>query len=118
MAKGYLPYDIDQRLLLPPDMRCWLPEGHLALFVLDVIAELDLSKVHAVHDAKDARGRAGYHPAMRVALLIYAYCMGKPSSRFIERATHEDAAFRVIIALSHNLLKLFRRRLVPVALTA
>lgn len=101
MAKGYLPYDVDQRLLLPPDMRCWLPEGHLALFILDVVAELDLSKVHAVHDAKDARGRAGYHPAMMAALLIYAYCMGKRSSRFIERATHEDVAFRVISGDQH-----------------
>jgi transposase len=101
MAKGHLPYDIDQRLLLPPDIRCWLPEGHLALFILDVIAELDLSKVHAVHAAKDARGRAGYHPAMMAALLIDAYCMGKSSSRFIERATHEDVAFRVISGDQH-----------------
>jgi len=45
VAKGYLPYDIDQRLLLPPDMRSWLPEGHLALFILDVVAELDLSRI-------------------------------------------------------------------------
>ena len=81
MAHGYLPYDIDQRLLLPPDMRAWLPEGHLAVFILDVVAELDLSAIYAAHDAKDARGRAGFHPKMMVALLIYAYCVGKPSSR-------------------------------------
>jgi len=49
MAKGYLPYDINQRLLLPPDMRSWLPEGHLALFIVDVVAELELSQVYAVH---------------------------------------------------------------------
>lgn len=101
MAKGYLPYDIDQRLLLPPDMRAWLPEGHLALFVLDVVAELDLSRIYAVYEAKDARGRAGYHPAMMVALLLYAYCTGKPSSRRIERATYEDVAFRVIAGDQH-----------------
>ena len=70
IAKGYLPYDIDQRPLLPPDIRDWLPEGHLALFLLDVVAELDLSKIYAVYDAKDARGRAGYHPAMILALLL------------------------------------------------
>lgn len=101
MAKGYLPYDVDQRLLLPPDMRAWLPEGHLALFILDVVAELDLSKFHAVYQAKDRRGRAGYHPAMMVALLLYAYCVGKPSSRRIERATYEDVAFRVLSGDQH-----------------
>ena len=101
MANQYLPYDIDQRLLLPPDMRAWLPEGHLALFILDVVAEFDLSKIDAVYDAKDARGRAGYHPAMMVGLLVYAYCVGKPSSRRIERATYEDVAFRVISGDQH-----------------
>ena len=101
MAKGYLPYDIDQRLLLPLDMREWLPEGHLALFILDVVGELDLSKIYAVYDAKDTRGRAGYHPVMMVALLLYAYCVGKPSSRRIERATHEDVAFRVLAGNQH-----------------
>jgi transposase len=101
MAKGYLPYEIDQRLLLPPDMRAWLPEGHLALFVLDVVTELDLSKIYAVYDAKDARGRAGYHPLMMVALLVYAYCTGRPSSRRIERATEEDVAFRVLSGDQH-----------------
>jgi len=101
MAKAYLPYDIDQRLLLPVDMRDWLPEGHLALFILDVVGELDLSKIYAFYDAKDARGRAGYHPAMMVALLLYAYCVGKPSSRRIERATYEDVAFRVLSGDQH-----------------
>lgn len=101
MAKGYLPYDIEQRLLLPPDMRDWLPEGHLALFVLDVVGELDLSKIYAVYEARDDRGRAGYHPAMMVALLVYAYCIGKPSSRRIERATYEDVAFRVLAGDQH-----------------
>ena len=95
MANNYLPYDVDQRLLLPPDMRAWLPEEHLALFVLDVVSELDLSAITRVYDAKDTRGRAGYHPVMMVGLLVYAYCVGKPSSRRIERATYEEVAFRV-----------------------
>src|SRR5271170_7191559 len=69
MAKGFLPYNIDQRLLLPPDMRAWLPEGHLALFVLDVVAALDLRAIHAVYEAKDDRGRAGFDPTRMVALL-------------------------------------------------
>ena len=101
MAKSYLPYNLEQRLLLPPDMREWLPEGHLARFLLDVVAELDLSAIERVYDAKDPRGRAGYHPAMMVALLLYAYCVGKPSSRRIERATYEDVAFRVLTGNQH-----------------
>ena len=101
MAKGYLPYDVDQRLLLPPDMRAWLPEGHLALFVLDVVEALDLSAIYRVYEAKDSRGRAGYHPVMMVALLVYAYCVGRPSSRRIEQATYEDVAFRVLAGDQH-----------------
>lgn len=113
MAKGYLPYNVDQRLLLPPDMRAWLPEGHLALFILDVVAELDLSRIDAVYEAKDVRGRAGFHPAMMVALLIYAYCVGKPSSRRIERATYEDVGFRVVAGdchPDHDCIADFRKR--------
>ena len=101
MAKGYLPYSIDQRLLMPPDMREWLPEEHLALFVLDVVSELDLSAVEQVYETKETRGRAGYHPVMMVSLLLYAYCVGKPSSRRIERATYEDVAFRVLAGDQH-----------------
>lgn len=113
MAKGYLPYDIDQRLLLPPDMRAWLPEGHLALFILDVVTELDLSAIMRVYEAKDTRGRAGYHPVMMVALLLYAYCVGKPSSRRIERATYEDIAFRVLAGdrhPDHDTIATFRKQ--------
>jgi transposase len=101
MAKSYLPYSIDQRLLLPPDLREWLPEGHLALFLYDVVSELDISAIARVYELKDPRGRAGYHPVMMVALLLYAYCVGKPSSRRIERATYEDVAFRVLSGDQH-----------------
>jgi len=113
MAKGYLPYELDQRLLLPPDMRAWLPEGHLALFLVDVVAELDLSAITRVYDAKDSRGRASYHPGMMVALLLYAYCVGRPSSRRIERATYEDVAFRVLAGdrhPDHDSIADFRKR--------
>lgn len=113
MAKGFLPWQVDQRLLLPPDMRTWLPEGHLALFLLDVVGELDLSAFMRAHADKDVRGRAGYHPAMMVALLLYAYCTGKPSSRRIERATYEDVAFRVIAGdqhPDHDCIADFRKR--------
>jgi transposase len=101
VARNYLPYTLDQRLLLPPDMRDWLPEGHLALFIADVVAELDLSAIERVYEAKDTRGRAGFDPRMMVALLLYAYCVGRPSSRKIERATYEDVAFRVLSGDQH-----------------
>jgi transposase len=116
MAKGYLPFDVDQRLLLPLDMRDWLPEGHLALFILDVVSELDLSKFRAVHEAKDRRGRPGYHPAMMVGLLLYGYCTGKASSRKLERATYEEVAFRVLSGdqhPDHDSIADFRKRHLP-----
>ena len=86
MAKRFRPYDLDQQLLLPPDLREWLPEGHLVLFILDVVAVLDLSAVYEVYEV-ERRGQPPYDPKMMVALLLYAYCTGKPSSRKIERAT-------------------------------
>lgn len=113
MAKGYLPYTLDQRLLLPPDMRAWLPEGHAALFVSDVIDAMDLSAIHAVYETGDDRGRAGYHPAMMVKLLAYGYCFGVTSSRRIERATYEDVAFRVLSGdqhPDHDSVATFRKR--------
>jgi transposase len=101
MGKTFRAYDLDQRLLLPPDMRQWLPEGHLALFLLDVVDQLDLSEILAVYDRGDGRGQPPYHPVMMVTLLLYAYCTGKPSSRRIERATHEEVAYRVLAADQH-----------------
>jgi transposase len=101
MARNYLPYTLDQRLLLPPDMREWLPDGHLALFLADVVLELDLSAIERVYEAKDDRGRGGYDPRMMVALLLYAYCVGKPSSRKIERATYDEVPFRVLSGDQH-----------------
>ena len=112
MAKGFLPYEVDQRLLLPPDLREWLPEGHLALFVLDVVQTLDLSAILDVHLQKDVRGREGYDPRMMVGLLTYAYCVGLPSSRKIEKATYEDVAFRVLTGNQqpdHTSVALFRK---------
>lgn len=113
MPKTFLPYEIDQRLLLPPNMRDWLPEGHLALFIVDVVRALDLAEIRKVYEQGDGRGRPPYHPVMMVALLIYAYCMGKPSSRRIERATYEDVAFRVLSGdqhPDHDSIAEFRRR--------
>lgn len=78
----------------------WLPEGHLARFILDLVKELDLGRIYA-HYERDLRGFPPYHPQMMVALLLYGYCVGVPSSRKIERKTYEDVAFRVIAGEGH-----------------
>ena len=101
MAKSFLPYNLNQQFLLPLDIREWLPEGHLAMFILDLVQALDLSTIYKVYQEKDGRGRAGYHPVMMVSLLIYAYCIGKLSSRKIEKATYEDIAFRILAGNQH-----------------
>jgi len=87
-------------LLLPPSLLDWLPEGHLAHFILDVVEQLDLSKIYVSYKG-DGRGQPPYEPGMMTALLFYAYCTGVPSSRQIEKRTHEDIAFRVIAANRH-----------------
>src|SRR5260370_42457931 len=94
MSRIYMSYDPEQRLLLPPDLREWLPEEHLALFVSDVVEQLDLSKITDWYERGDGRGRPPYHPLMMVKLLVYGYCTGRVSSRKIEKATYEDVAFR------------------------
>jgi transposase len=115
MGKTFRSYEPDQRLLLPPDLREWLPEGHLALFVSDVVDALDLSAIFAAYEGEE-RGQPPYHPAMMVKLLVYAYCTGKPSSRKIERATYEDVAYRVLAAdqhPDHDSIAAFRQRHLP-----
>lgn len=74
----------------------WLPEGHLAFFVLEVVRELDLGMIEAALQAKDPRGERPYAPRMMTALILYGYCTGVFSSRKIERATLEDVPFRVL----------------------
>jgi transposase len=101
MSRIYLSYDPEQRLLLPPDLREWLPEGHLALFISDVVDELDLSAIVRRYESGDGRGRPPYHPLMMVKLLVYGYCIGKVSSRKLEKATYEDVAFRVLACNQH-----------------
>jgi transposase len=97
MAYNFVAGDRDQLLLMPPSLAEWLPADHLAWFVLDVVAELDLGAFEAAYRA-DGRGGAAYDPSMMVALLVYAYCVGERSSRVIERRCTEDVAFRVIAA--------------------
>src|SRR2546422_7706463 len=113
MTKAYRPYTLDQQLLLPPDMRQWLPEGDLALFISDVVDELDLAAIYRSYETGDGRGQPPYDPAMMVKVLLYAYCMGLRSSRKIEHATHRDVAFRVLAGdqhPDHDSIAEFRRR--------
>src|SRR6266853_5351177 len=101
MSRIYMSYDPEQRLLLPQDLREWLPEEHLALFVSDVVEQLDLSKIIDWYERGDGRGRPPYHPLMMVKLLVYGYCTGRVSSRKMEKATYEDVAFRVLACNQH-----------------
>ena len=97
MAQNFIACDRDQELLLPPSLRKWLPDDHLAWFVLDAVAALDLEAFYASY-RRDGWGGAAHEPAMMVALLVYAYAIGERSSRAIERRCREDVAFRVITA--------------------
>ncbi len=97
MSKTFRSYDPDQMFLMPVSMREWLPGGHLAYFVSDVVDQLDLSAIMERYE-KEERGYPPYHPCMMVKVLLYAYCIGVPSSRKIARRLEEDIAFRVLAA--------------------
>jgi len=95
MAYNLIECNREQMYLMPVSLRDWLPEGHLAWFVLDAVEAIDLSKFYLKYRA-DGWGRAAYDPEMMVSLLLYAYCLGVRSSRQIERGCEVDVAFRVI----------------------
>ena len=97
MAKTYRSYLPEQDLLLPPSLRDWLPEDHLAFFVSDLIDQLDLSAILRVYEDEE-RGYPPYHPVMLTKVLVYAYCVGIFSSRRIQRRLVEDVGFRVLAA--------------------
>ena len=97
MAYNFIACDRGQQFLMPPSLDDWLPENHLARFIVDVVAMLDLSAFYA-RRREDGWGRAAYDPKMMVALLIYAYATGTRSSRKIEARLIEDVAFRFIAA--------------------
>src|SRR5215204_5705026 len=112
MALNFVACDREQELLLPPSLREWLPEGHLAWFVIDAVAEFDLSGFYAAYRA-DGHGRPAHDPAMMVALLLYGYAIGERSSRRLERRCLEDVATRVICANQapdHTTIARFRQR--------
>ena len=96
MSKVFRPYNPDQPFLLPVSMREWLPASHLAYFISDVVDYLDLSAIMDRYE--EEKGYPPYHPAMMVKVLLYAYCIGVPSSRKIAKRLEEDIAFRVLAA--------------------
>ena len=113
MGKSFRSDDLNQSLLLPPSLHDWLPENHLARFLVDVVETLDLSAIHASYDAGDGRGQSAYAPAMMVRVLLYGYSTGTYSSRKIQSKTFEDVAFRFLSAdehPDHSTLAEFRKR--------
>jgi transposase len=109
MAKFH-PIDRDIDFLLPPSVQDWLPQDHLARYVVEVVESLDLSDLERAYAGK---GSAGYHPALLLSLLVYGYATGCFSSRRIERATYESLAFRYIACNrhpDHDTLATFRVR--------
>ncbi|WP_142389156.1 transposase, partial [Staphylococcus aureus] len=112
MGPNFLECDRDQVLLLPPSLREWLPDNHLAWFVIEAVDRLDLSAFYGGYRL-DGQGRAAHEPSMMVALLLYSYALGERSSRRIERRCIEDVATRVICANrapDHTTIARFRQR--------
>jgi transposase len=112
MPQNFIACDREQVWLLPPSVRDWLPEDHLAWTVLDAVDELDLTGFYSAYRA-DGHGRPAYEPSMMVALLLYAYARGNRSSRRIERSCVEDVAYRVIagnLVPDHSTIAEFRAR--------
>src|SRR5665809_134852 len=97
MPQNFLTCDRDQAMLLPPDLRDWLDDDHLAWFVIDAVSELDLEPFYASYRT-DGHGAAAHEPQMMVTLFAYAYAVGERSARQIDRRCREDVAFRVICA--------------------
>jgi transposase len=95
MVQNFVESRREQGFLLPPDVREWLPGDHLAWFVIDAVAEMDLSAFYGAYRA-DGHGRAAYEPSLMVALVLYAFAGGQRSSRVIERHCRQDVAYRVI----------------------
>ncbi len=107
---NFRPIDRQTAYLLPPSVDDWLPEKHLARFVVDVVEQLDLS---AMSKAYRGSGSASYHPCLLVGLLVYGYATGVFSSRKLERATYDSVAFRFVAANQHpdhDTIAAFRRR--------
>ncbi|ABK97745.1 IS1182 family transposase [Pelobacter propionicus] len=113
MKSKFIEVDRETPYLLPPSLQDWLPEKHLARFVVEIVEQLDLRSLKATYAG---RGSQPYNPEMLVALLFYGYATGVFSSRKLERSTYDSVAFRFIAANSHpdhDTIATFRRRFLP-----
>lgn len=113
MKVNFIDCERKTTYLLPPSLEDWLPEGHLARFVVEIVEKLDL---RSLKDSYSGRGSYPYNPVMLVALLFYGYATGVFSSRKLERSTYDSVAFRYIAANSHpdhDTIAAFRRRFLP-----
>src|SRR6202521_1242 len=107
---NFRPFDRETGFLLPPSLDDWLPERHLARFVVEVIGSLDPS---AMARSYRGTGSASYHPELLLGVLVYGYTTGVFSSRKLERATYDSVAFRFISGNEHpdhDTIATFRRR--------
>ena len=110
MNNKFIPTNRDQQYLFPPSIRDWLPEEHLARFVVDIVSELNLQPLANAYTGK---GLKAYHPEILLSLLFYGYATGVFSSRKIEKATYDSVAFRFISANTHpdhDTIATFRKR--------
>jgi len=110
MAVEFIPVDRDTPYIFPPCVQDYLPDDHLARFVVEIVEQLDLSHLSAVYSG---RGSKPFHPALLVALLFYGYATGVFSSRKLEKATYDSIAFRYICANTnpdHDTIASFRKR--------
>ena len=111
-ATRFRPYEPDQLLLLPADLKEWLPEDDLVYFLLDVVGQLDLSPIYQSYDGSQG-GQPPYDPRLMVSLLLYGYCVGVVSSRQLEKATYHSVPFRILSAgqhPDHDTIAAFRQR--------
>ncbi len=112
MATSFRPYHPDQPFLFPPSPQDWLPEGHLAYFICEIVDQLDLRAFYRPYEG-DGRRNQPYDPCMMVKILIYGYATGTFSSRKLARKLHEDVGFRMLAAGNfpeHRTLCEFRKR--------
>jgi transposase len=110
MSSNFVPVDRAQQYLFPPSIQDWLPENHLARFVVDIVSQLDLRPLVETYAGK---GVKAHHPQVLLSLLFYGYATGIFSSRKIERATYDSIAFRYISANTHpdhDTIATFRKR--------
>lgn len=110
MSSQFQSINRDILYLLPPSIQDWLPDNHLARFIVEIVDQLDLSPIESTYKGG---GKAPYHPALMVSLLFYGYATGVFSSRKLEQATHDSIAFRFITADTHpdhDTIATFRKR--------